>query len=370
MVVFCEEVQNAGTNNTIIPAHCLSFYEQSLYIAEFAQEEMNKLFESAGIEELAVFESTGCEIVYEGARFEELKKTVVSIFVKIWEAAKKMFANITYAFKMGQNKLDEGITKLHAKINEEVGNRAVKKTKELTPEILKALEGLKTTEGNPITFGKIHSYDKNLNDKIKKFSDGQESIRSKIDSEIDKIQIGEEDTKQVIEEKKEQIMKMIIPMISTIDNAENLEFAIGEIKKWRGEQIDVDAAWIKAHVNDINEITKNGYYLADIKLAYNKFKSDIDKVIKELKTSKEGEAELMMAKAKLYQKSITCYKSCVAAVMDINRSRFNDYRGILFAALFRGQKAINKAKADTDKDVKESTSVTTQEDLVNEAFNW
>ena len=118
---------------------------------------MNKLFESAGIEELAVFESTGCEIVYEGARFEELKKTVVSIFVKIWEAAKKMFANITYAFKMGQNKLNEGITKLNAKLSEEVGNKAAKKAEKLTPEILEALAGLKTSEGNPITFGKIHS---------------------------------------------------------------------------------------------------------------------------------------------------------------------------------------------------------------------
>ena len=69
------------------------------------EDETNKMFEEIGINELAVFESTGSLIVYEGANLETLKKTVCDVCENIMSVIKAAFEKIMHYFdeKMKEN---------------------------------------------------------------------------------------------------------------------------------------------------------------------------------------------------------------------------------------------------------------------------
>ena len=358
-MVFCEEVQSVATNSSIIPAHCLSFYEQSLFLAEFAEAETNSLFESLGIEELAVFESTGELVVYEGARFDEFKKSAIATFQKIWGAIKGFFEKITKWFNEQKAKTVEAVNKFKAELAEKAKENRVKFTDKVTDDLIDTLDKDKV-------YMKINDY-AGLKGMIEEFVKGQSEITNKIDSELSKIQIGAEDKREQIREKEENIMKDIIAKISGVKDAGTVQDAIKKIKEdCFGGEVEVKAAWIKANKKDISDVIQEGFYLGALKVAYNKSKAEIDKIIKDLKSAKEGEAEVISSKIRLYKKSISCYHSCVSAVMDVYRRRYSQYRSVFLTVIFRGN---TKKTSEEKTDVKES-AVTTQEDLVNEAFNW
>ena len=83
-----EELGKLEANKNVIPSDCMTFSEAASYVIEYTDSEYNKLFEAVGIEELAVYESTGSQIIYEEGKLKDLKEKIVNFIKRIYEKTK------------------------------------------------------------------------------------------------------------------------------------------------------------------------------------------------------------------------------------------------------------------------------------------
>ena len=79
------DLLNVKADMSVIPAYSMSFAENALFVAEAVEKDFNTLFQNIGIQELAVFESTGVQVVYENEKLDKLlnewsanKQTILS----------------------------------------------------------------------------------------------------------------------------------------------------------------------------------------------------------------------------------------------------------------------------------------------------
>ena len=333
MSIIYENLGEVATNNSVIPSGCLSFMEQSLYVAEFAEQNFNAMFESVGIEELAVYESTGSFVIYEGDTLKQFKESAKNIFKNIWGVIKSAYEKILGYFE--------------------------KKRKESVKELIKLDASVADMMDDEKNYGKTHKFDLSVSDK---FVDGANKLVSELQSEFKKIAdaANSENTIELddVREAKNKFEEKIVSEISGIDGAKNFTDAKSKLyTKMVGDEVEVNKAWVKNNISEMVKIVEQGTTKKDIQKSYQDEKKNIDKIIKELGTIDDSLIKVAKTEISMLKSICTCLHSCMSAKMDVCKKRYGEYRAILHKLSTLKKKATNE-------------SVTMQEDLIESAFNW
>ena len=353
-----EELGMVKANESVIPESCLSFAEQTLYIAEYTQSEYNKLFEAIGVEELAVFESTGMEIVYEGAALDAFKEKAKKFFMKIWAAIKSAYERV-YAFFIQRSKT------------------AMEQIKGLDKSDVK-----KALEANPGKhYGTVHNYPemiKKYDDMVKK----AQPLCKKINNEFDKINDkgsnkvvagwrkavnatefgGENKVMENAEKTTESLLKEIFETFGKkgSESYSDIKSAIREQLK----EIDVTGSWLKSNVDELVNIVKGGKSIDEIKKSYQEQKKVIDESITKVKGLKEEDMRTAGKRVMVLGKLSNAFDVCANTYFDIFKKRFTEYLLVL-VRVWKDCKKADK-EAEKEKAANESYSY----DMVSEAFDW
>ena len=109
MIIFeNEDLLKVEADMSVIPAHTLTFSENALYVAEAIERDFNEMIKNIGINELAVYESTGMQIVYEGEKLKSFKEAIIKFFQEMWKKIKAAFEAVMVKF----NELRKKVNKL------------------------------------------------------------------------------------------------------------------------------------------------------------------------------------------------------------------------------------------------------------------
>ena len=340
-----EELGKVIANESVIPADCLSFAEQAMYVAEYAQEEYNNLFEAVGVEELAVYESTGMEIVYEGAKLDSFKKRVEEFFKKIWAAIKAAFEKI-YAFFISKSK----------KIMGEIGKIDAATVKKATEDKKDKVYG---------TFHDISGV--NIDSKVNECVNMVKRVNDEFDSVDDKVfekkDLGE--AKEEINKIKENLIKLAFTKM--VDKAESLSDISAGIKK-EAKEVKVDGAWLSSNFSKLVEIVNGGKPINKLKETYKKEKATIDEAIKAAKGLKEKDMISAAQRIAVLGKLANAMDVTVNAYFDLVKKQFTESIVILVKVRSDANRADKKAKAEKKEKVGES--VVYNADTVSSAFDW
>lgn len=314
------------TDRSVIPAGCLSFSEGALYIAEATENEFNKLFESIGIEELAVYESTGSEVVYEGAKLDEFKNKVIEFF-------KGFLAKVKHAYEIIVDKFNEMVKGTKKNL------RTVKDSD------LKLLD-------SDMKFGKFHQYDFGGFDPRNKANKLVNDIKKDFDENIEKDVESRKNLKEEYENK-------IVSEISGTDKNNIKEAKEALAKKFKGEEKEVDLAWVIQNKSPLDVVVFNSP-TKETKKSFNAEKEIIDGIIGEVKAYKS--ADYAQQTVSLLKDITATMHSCMMAYMDALKRRYGEFRNIYTKVFI----AVAKYKSTHESvDI-----VTSQQDLVESCFNW
>lgn len=319
----------------IIPSHTLSFAENAIYVAEAIEENYNALFESIGINELAVYESTGSQIVYEGVNLKELKDKAVNFIKKMWASIKAGFEKVLAKFKMMNAEARKQMTgKLSAS---DIDNIADDKK-----------------------FGKVHEFSgepANYYDNAKKYLD---EIKADLAANN-----GMDNAKENIKQTIDEVSKNACSKVSGIDGVESAGDMVAKIKEsLLGSEVEVDKSWLKSNLNKVIDIVINGKSTEDISKAYKDMKKYCDDCITDLKKMDENNANMLNKSLSAMKNVAVCMNQANNAAMDVYNRRFVEYKNVFVKAYVAAGK-MAKTKAATQESV-----IATQQDMIEEAFAW
>lgn len=334
MSIIYENLGEVATNNSVVPSGCLSFMEQSLYVAEFAEQNFNAMFESVGVEELAVYENTGSFVIYEGDTLKQFKDSAKEIFRKLWGAIKGAYEKILAYFEQ--------------------------KRKESVKELVKLDASVADMMDDEKNYGKTHKFDLSVSDK---FAEEANKLVSEVQSEFKKVVDGNsnpEDVATQAQESKDDFEGKIVSTISGIDGVKNIAEAKKKLSdKMIGDEVEVNKAWVKNNISEMVKIVEQGTTKKDVQKSYQDEKKNIYKAIKELGSLDDSLIKVAKVEISVLKSICTCLHSCMSVKMDVCKKRYAEYRVILYKL------STLKKKATTTNE-----SVTMQEDLVEAAFNW
>lgn len=336
-----EELGMVKTNESVIPADCLSFAEQAMYVAEYAQEEYNNLFEAVGIEELAVFEATGMEMVYEGAKLDAFKDKAKKFFQRIWAAIKAAYEKV-YAFFIQKSK------------------KAMESIKGLTGADVE-----KVIKANPDKddYGTTHDFDALTSIYNSHLGEGMKMI-NEINGEFDDLdKLDKEKSAEIVEKTKEKFLDRIFG--SYINGAKNLSDIRDGLKKDLKE-VKVSKAVLKSHFDDYLKTVKDGKDISKLKETYQAQKKLIDEAIKKVSGIKEENMRSASTRVMLFGKVANVVDVYANTYFDIMKKKFTEYLLIL-VRVWKLSKKVKDDKKKTNESV-EYTSYSA--DMVAEAFNW
>lgn len=327
-------------SKSVIPDFVMSFSEAALYVAESMTVDYNNLMESIGVEELAVYESTGMEIVYEGEKLNSFKDKIVEFFQNIWKSIKGFFEKILNWF---ETKRKESVKNMGSKIN--------------AADLSKLPDDA--------VFGKMHKYGAFIVE-AEKFAKNTDSFLKEVDNEFEKICKGVDETdaeskKKAVEDGntlKDELSKKIFKEVSgyDVDSMDAVKKAIEE--KLVGEEFEINKGNISTYLPGLLAVTTGGKVNDAIKSLYKSNKKLIDDAISRAKKY-EGSRALCAAKELyVYREVFTCSNSVIGKVMDIYKRWFTESRNVLV-------KVYNKA--GKIKDVKESAVV--EESVLDKQIN-
>lgn len=327
-MVFENLTMPIGTDRSVIPAGCLSFSEGALYVAEASENEFNKFFESVGIDELAVFESTGTEVVYEGAKLDSFKKGVIDIFKGLLEKIKHAYEIIVDKF-----------------------NEIVKGSKK---NLLKVTESELNLLDTNMKFGKSHHFD------FGGFYPRQDadSLANEIKDAFNKNKDQDPGSRKNL---KEEYEGKIVSKISSTDKDNIKEAKEALAKKFNGDEFEVDHAWVVKNLSTLQKVVFNAP-TKEIKKSFNEEKKLIDGIIGEVKKFKSTDVNYANQTVSLLKDITNTMHQCMMVYMDAMKRRYSEYRNIYTKAFIAIQKR-NSQHESVDVEV-------TQQDLVESCFNW
>lgn len=310
-------LETIEANRSVIPSTCTSFEEQSMYVAEHAENILTGFLENVGINELAVYESTGEFVVYEGERLNELKAKAKSVLDRIWATIKAAYEKILAFFSSHT---------LNAK----------NKFKDLTSSDLDKFEA-------NYNFGKTHDFsgiDK------ENFAEQAAKVRDQITARLDAGQ-------QV---KGEITTEYIMAQITGTSDSKMGEAKKSVKKDMMGKEVSVDKSWFSSNWKTVYDVVMAGSSKKDIKKSYKNEKDKINECIKNLKNRKDVDS--INAVVKIYAKVTTTLHSMMGVKMDVCRKRLAEYTRLL-AKVYAKKKVATK-----------ESFFGYQEDMVKEAFDW
>lgn len=297
------------SNKNIIPDTTISFYEASLYMAQDNEREYSKLFESIGINELAVFESTGSEVIYEGENLDKLRDAISKFFVKAQSNIKGFYEKVIAKIQQDSKK---------AQIIKDISNNHVKKI-------------VDKNYGTTHTFFKASDL---------KFAQNAAKIAEKLKKAAASGNIDENAFKALI--------------IKGIMGGSKKELKNALI----GDTVEADKAYIVRNFNAMKAIVMNGRTVEGIKQIYSSQKAALSKMMTD--ASKVSQNPDIIAKyMKLMKDIINVMNSSYSIACDVYVKRFQEYRNIL----------VKVAKAPEEA-VKEASIYESSNDITNDLFNF
>lgn len=337
------------TDRSFIPAYCETVYEQSLYLAEGAESIFNEMFKNIGIEELAVYESTGMTVVYEGAKLEELKKTLLAALDKLWGAIKHSFEQMMA--KMKQKVLDG-------------------KFKSVNRESIKNLP-------TDLKLPSIHEYPGLDHSKKPEFAANAGKVFVELrDNTPDK---NGEDQKALDQFKVDMDGLKIYAEVSGITDAKSAADIKAKLKEQiigAAKEITVADLMKDSTLVNMQLAVQQNEILKMIKEGYNAEKKNIDSLKSMVKGIKSDFSEQFKVLSSAVKDLVIALNTCHSIYLDCAFMQMREYGAVLAAcaaSLAKANKGAKKDEKPADEVQHNSAmleAVTSQKDLVDSYFAW
>ena len=325
-------------DRSVIPSHTLTFCEDAVYVAEAIEEDYNRIFQEIGVKELAFYESTGTEIVYEAEEKQAFVQKVVDFFKGIWAKIKAAFENILKKFES---------------LSKEVRN----KIPNITAQMVQSCKRDK--------FGKTHQF--NLIEK-ETYITNATNYAGDVWDEFDKM---DGSNNQEVKEVKEKLENDICRKVSGFDVSKVSEMTKKIHESLLGEEVEATKDWVVSNIGTLNGIVKNDDSKKVIKKNYQNFKKFIDEIIKDIRKDK-GKAITAADNACFFvmKEIVKATHAANNIVMDVCKRRYSEYRNILLrvAICVHGSKDGKPEKQQTASN--EAAEVTNRVELIESLFEW
>lgn len=350
-----ELLKSCGTNTSVIPEHVMSASEAALYVCESIESSYNKLFEEIGINELAVYESTGEMICYtEADQNESLGQKFINFFKETWEKIKGFFLGIITQIKdkIKENKEKMGtdiVNKIKSNISKVPNDSNFGEISDFSAvdKILANIESIACDSIQDLNHQILGSYKSNTLEEVKQLADDI------VDKFVVKLLGGKvnSDKSTPAEKAKDHIKNLITTkkaskgdVVSNLDKMKDIVFGDSVIKSlntmYKDERKCIDEI-ISGLKDSINEMKKIGDNEANNAASYMQIEMSAIKSIQQL--------------------VFTAHGACI----DQKRKQFSQYRSILFKT------SLLVAKYSKVKPNNESTDLfASQVAMVEAAFNW
>lgn len=336
-----DDLLNVKADTSVIPAYSMSFAENALFVAEAVEKDFNTLFQNIGIQELAVFESTGVQVVYENEKLDKFKDSIVKFFQTMWEKIKGAFEAVLKKF-------------------EELKKEAMKKIVKFSKSDLDKLDPEKK-------FGKTHKFDI---DDIEKdiYGDNAKKYAQEVTDKFTKYLDNMENVKEDIAETKEELLADVCKKVSGlyVDNTKEMTEEIG---KRVGDEVEADLDFVKDNFNDIYDVVINGSTVRQIKALYKGSKEFIFNAIKAVKKYDDERTKAAAAEVSVLKNIAMAMNIANGKRLDVYKRRYGEYRNILVRVAI----ALGKVKDSKKEDKKEESvgeSVSYQLNRIDSMFNW
>lgn len=321
----------------IIPEYALTFSESALYLAAHTDKCFNETFTSIGIDELAVFESTGSQIVYEGGTLSSLKEKLQNLWENIWRSIKGAFEHVMKKF---HDMASEAKKKMYKKAD---------------------LSKLKADK----TYGMTHEFNIGDEEALTKYTKNGMDYANKVESTFARMAESETIDSDAVKQEENRLIEAIT---STVGNAQaaNVKDMAETIRgRMIGKEVKATAAWVKSNYDMMH-----GYVLGDkisntLKKAYKDARKFINDRIKQVRGYKDARAKVCKSEIKVLTQINSCMTSCRGVVFDVIKRRYNEYRNIIV----RVNMACGAAKTEVQHN-SAFDSYSSQMDLVESLFEW
>jgi len=332
---YCDEIKNSGINRNAFPASCTSFMEMGLYITESTLNEVNNIFQEAGLIELDKFKNNTINEASEESLIKTIKDKIVAALVKAWEGLKAAWG-----------KLSDTINKKIDEINKRIGEEFKKIDFYKYGDSIK-----KSLDKNDLT---VINIDK-TNDFIKQFTKAKDKAEAEIDTSFnfDKF----DNVYQLLIDKYFSVPGISGAGIVKIDGIEDAKkFITDSMRKEKYKEAGSSVDRYKDYISGILTKTSRGA----INKGYSESKKSLDKATRELKKMKDEEG--INKKAKCLLQLELAYQTLM--VDTVGKS----VKEALASAVKIATKCIVACKKQ-DKAAK-NESATFDTNFVNKAFDW
>lgn len=350
-VIYNEADLSIPADLDTIPSEFTTFSELALFVAEGTEKDYNDMMQEIGVNELAVFESTGQFIVYEGAEGDGLVAKAVNLFKKIWEKIKGAFTRILNWFDERKRQKDvQFIAKVKAKMSTALAN------------IAKSDPSRK--------FGAIHELKKEIS--VKPYVDRAHSMMENVEkSMLDGVN-KDSDIGALKDEKMESVVKTVTGYNGTTFGDIKQDFVNDLIDE---NETDITAGNIGSYYDKFcKTVLDQVSARRAIKEAYNSEKKLIDAAItkakKQRKSARKDKADFMVkayaAQITVFKEIILCLHSCSSICLDVLKRNYNESKMILIKV---SNATVTKNSSNTTAN-DESYYYDDNRSVIETAFDW
>jgi predicted regulator of Ras-like GTPase activity (Roadblock/LC7/MglB family) len=269
--------------------------ESAIFVGSLMEEAYTDLMKEIGISELAVYESTGAEVLYEAEDGTEteagknLKDKAGDFFKKIWNGIKAMF--------------EKAIAWFQEKMKVARANKMDK--------VKKAWEAKKDTIPDDKTFGKARFL--HIKDSSRKFSNTASALATAAETAAQKLSKGEE-TDVVAAFKNARV-----DVLGDVESPKDFKAKLFKFYEVPEKGVPVTKAWVNDNISFLTDIVVNGVDTKAIKEMYKLLKARVNKLASDAKKAK---GDNFKANAKAAVKVLSFISSADSALIDIMRSRY------------------------------------------------
>lgn len=332
-------LKECETDNSVIPAFVSTFAESSFYIVEAINKDFNAMFESIGIDELAVYESTGTQVVYEGVELSKLKEKFINFFTACWKKIKGAFENALNKVKyMNKN----------------------------TKEIIKNLdENILDSYPTDYKFGIIH---RPIDPNKTKYAENAKTYADEVHSEFEKLVNNGDVSADSIADKENELSEKVCEKISGINNLSKNDVTEMNkaIREQHVEEIEVDISYVRNRLKNMKSDLESGF-INQIKNDYKESRKMIDSMISAVKKYTDGMIVVSSAEMRVLRDIVSASTGAKNTSLDIYR-RYNTELINIFV------KMVSKKKKEEKKEVVHNsvdyTAESYQLDQILKAFDF
>lgn len=323
--------------------------ESAIFVGSFMEEAYTDLMKDIGIGELAVYESTGAEVLYEAEDGTEteagknLKDKAGDFFKKIWNGIKAMF--------------EKAIAWFQEKMKVARANKMDK--------VKKVWEAKKDSIPDDKTFGKARFL--HIKDSSKKFDNTARFLATAAKTAAEKLSKGEEsDVVAAFKAARSDVL-------GDVESPKDFKARFLKYYEVPEKGVPVTKAWVNDNLGFLIDVVVNGVDTKTIKGIYKDLKSKVNELASDAKKAK---GDNFKANAKAAVKVLSFISAADSALIDIMRSRYVEANTIatsVAVACKLGKKKEDEAAAPAKTEQIEDKAAANESAIIStieSAFEW